>query len=241
MGFLKSGMVFLSSLAVLLAFSAYAGDMPTLENYRPPAQLFDEPPVEKETAPFLTLLAPPEEQQAKSKQPSLPEKPVIPTKVKKKAPAKTKIKKAQIAKSEPVKRPGKSSRTQLDDAHLANPNVRDILASIEGVRPPKANSSGGVSLAFVAGETALTFDMKNTLLREYVPKVKNNAARIAIQAYTTPRKGTERLSTARALEVKDFLHAAGIDPGRIDVMPPSRRPDAGMTDRLDIVTVGGKD
>lgn len=239
MFFKKSALILLPVLAVLAVPPCRAEDMPPLENYKPLPQLFDEKPVEPETVPFLTLLAPPPEQQANSKTPPPPHKPV---KAKKLPPAKTKIKKASVRKIEPVRPPGKPSRTQLDDAHLANPNVRDVLASIEGVKPPKANPSGSVSLAFVSGESVLTLDMKNTLLRDYVPKVKNSGARIAIQAYAAPVKNdTERLFTARVLEIKDFLQAAGIDPTRIDVMPLGQRPDAGMADRVDIVTVGKKD
>ena len=227
----------LSSLAVLLASSAHAEDMPPLENYKPLPQLFDEKPIQADTAPFLTLLAPPQEKQEKSKSPAPPQKPV---KAKKSPPAK--VKKASVKKVESARPPGKPSRTQIEDGHLANPNVRDILASIEGVKPAKSNAKGGISLVFVPGETALTLDMKNSLLHDYIPKIKNSTSRVAIQAYAAPGKGgAERVSTARALEIKDFIQATGIDPGRIDVMPPGKRPDAGMADRVDILTVGKKD
>lgn len=237
--FKKSALVLLPVLVALAAPPSRAEDMPPLENYKPLPQLFDEKPVEPETAPFLTLLAPPVEKKPRSKAPSPPERPV---KAKKSPPAKTKIKKASVKKPEPARPTGKPSRTQLDDGHLANPNVRDVLASIEGVKPPKANASGGVSLAFIPGETALTFDMKNALLRDYIPKVKNSTARIAIQAYIASAKNsTERLSNARALETKDFLQATGINPARIDVMPLGNHPNAKMADRVDIVTVSKKD
>ena len=144
MGFQKSGLLLLSSLAVLLASSAHAEDMPPLENYKPLPQLFDEKPIEADTAPFLTLLAPPQEKQEKSKSPAPPQKPV---KAKKSPPAKASVKKVESARP-----PGKPSRTQIEDGHLANPNVRDILASIEGVKPAKSNAKGGISLVFVPGE-----------------------------------------------------------------------------------------
>jgi hypothetical protein len=246
--FKKSAVILLPVLAVLTMSPSYAEDMPVLENYKPPPQLFDDPPAEPDTTPFLTWVAPEEEAKPETvaiKAPAPPRKPTSPLRKKSETAKKAAVKKAPVKKPVPVKTAGKRSKTQLDDGQrLANPNVRDILASIEGIKPPKANSSGGVSLAFVSGETALTFDMKNKLLRDYLPRIKSSTARIAIQAYATPDKTGEtsdrRISLARALEIKGFLEAAGIDPGRIDVMPLGNQPDAKAADRVDIVTVSAK-
>jgi hypothetical protein len=266
--FKKSGLVLLPALAVL-ASHVYAqdDDLPAMDNYTPPAQLFDAKPVKVENAeappmdaPMLTAVTP-EAEKTEDAPPTPPKKPKPPAKLKKKEP--------QTASNGLIRRPAnkpveiftanqppkvktppkpivtevaRPSKTQLEDGgHLANPNVKDVLASIEGVKAPAQTGSNKISLTFLPGETVLTLDMKNTLLQDYMPQAMDANKRVEILAFASPDKsgesGSRRISLARAQETRDFLTAAGVDPKRIDIMPLGNDGKNPGSDRVDILTV----
>jgi hypothetical protein len=233
----------LSFVAVMLACPVQAEELEPFNDYTPPPLLFGrqymrKAPAEDKQSGFLTAIEPEEQ----------PEKTVSP--IKKPAPpvkAKSTIKKKmQVAtpkapgKKAPIRPAGKVT---LAEGQLVKPDARDILASIEGVKPPQGDGKGKVSLSYLPGETALTVNMKNILLTNSLPILKKQKnSRIEIHAYEVPGKaGTaaaKRVSLGRALEARDFLTAAGVDPARISIMPLGDTGENAGADRVDVLVTG---
>lgn len=239
----KQTCALLSFMAVMLACPVQAEELEPFNDYTPPPLLFGrqymrKAPEEEKKSGFLTAVEPEEEEQKavpRIKKPASPEKPKITVK-----------KKPQIvspktpAKKEPI-RPG--GKVTLAEGQLIKPDARDILASIEGVKPPQGDGKGKVSLSYLPGETALTVNMKNILLTNSLPVLKKQKnSRIEIHAYAVPGKaGTaaaKRVSLGRALEARDFLTAAGVDPARISIMPLGDTGENAGADRVDVLVTG---
>ncbi len=236
-------LLLLSCLAVFPAYPSYAEDMPPLEDYQPPPFMFDEAqPAAAASMPFLTLIEPGKKNEAKTSPlpPGKPLKPVLKKTSGKKIPVPAKT--AVARPFSPPQKTGVKSKTQLEDGRrLVTPSVRDVLASIEGVKPSETASADKISLNFLPGESALTLDMKNILLRDFLPGLKDDQ-KLRAQIYAHAPAGSNtgetearRLSLSRGLEVRDFLLAAGIDASRIDVMPLGNREELAPTDRVDIL------
>lgn len=242
--FFKRICLLLPATAVMSACLAQAEELEPFNDYTPPPLLFDDPgaKVEEKPAGFLTAIEPekePDKSPPPVKKPTAPEKAKSSVKKKTKtaspkAPAKPTVKKLTAAPVEAVERSGPL------EGNLVNPNARDILASIEGVKPPKGDGKGKVSLSYLPGETSLTLDMKNILLTNSLPAIrKQKNSRIEIHAYALPgKKGTveaKRVSLARALETRDFLVAAGVDAARINIMPLGDTGENAGADRVDVL------
>ncbi len=240
--FFKQTGVLLFSAAALLAYAAQAEDLQPFENYEPPPLLFDDQPAANGHAPgFLTAIEP-DAPPVKAKPQEKPKPPAkAATSVKKKAKAtKTKQAAKPAKKAIPLPLPPSKQATSLDGKRLVTPSARDILASIEGVKPVEAERSGKVSLPFLPGETSLSIDMKNALLGGTLPAIKRQkTAKALIMAYATGRDAaiSKRLSMARALETREFLTAAGVDPARIDVRPFPGTKTGQNGDRVDVLIV----
>jgi hypothetical protein len=233
----------LSLMAVMLACPAQAEELEPFVGYTPPPLLFDKfykgkiPEGDKKSG-FLTTIEPEEEEQ-KTAPPV--KKPTPPVKAKSTVKKKTQIAKPKAPeKKAPIRPTGKAT---LAEGQLLKPDARDILASIEGVKPPKGDGKGKVSLSYLPGETGLTVNMKNILLTDCLPTIrKQKNSRIEIHAYAVPggagaAVAAKRVSLARALETRDFLTAAGVDAARINIMPLGDKGENAGADRVDVVVV----
>ncbi|MCE7886120.1 MAG: hypothetical protein DYH13_01255 [Alphaproteobacteria bacterium PRO2] len=234
----------LSLMAVMLACPVQAEELEPFNDYTPPPLLFGrqylrKAPEEDKKSGFLTAIEPEEEKPKAAS--SVVKKPAPPEK-----PKSTVKKKSQIAtpkapaKKAPIRPVGKAT---LAEGQLVKPDARDILASIEGVKPPQGDGKGKVSLSYLPGETTLTVNMKNILLTNSLPALrKQKNSRIEIHAYAVPGKaGTvaaKRVSLARALETRDFLIAAGVDAARINIMPLGDAGENAGADRVDVLVTG---
>lgn len=230
----------LSLMAVMLACPAQAEELEPFNDYTPPPLLFGRQymrnaPQEDKKSGFLTTIEA-EQEEAKAAPPV--KKPTPPVKAKS-----TVQKKAQIAKPKapekkaPIRPAGKAT---LAEGQLLKPDARDILASIEGVKPPKGDGKGKVSLSYLPGETGLTMNMKNILLTDCLPAIrKQKNSRIEIHAYAVPGGAgvvaAKRVSLARALETRDFLTAAGVNASRINIMPLGDTGENAGADRVDVI------
>ncbi|MBP7722707.1 MAG: hypothetical protein KA155_09250 [Alphaproteobacteria bacterium] len=230
----------LSLMAVILACPVQAEELEPFNDYTPPPLLFGRQymrntPQEDKKSGFLTTIEP-EQEEAKTapavKKPTPPAKPM--STVKKKAL----ISKPKVPeKKAPIRPTGKAT---LAEGQLLKPDARDILASIEGVKPPQGDGKGKVSLSYLPGETSLTMNMKNILLTDCLPVIrKHKNSRIEIHAYAVPGGAgvvaAKRVSLARALETRDFLTAAGVNASRINIMPLGDIDENVGADRVDVV------
>lgn len=229
----------LSLMAVILACPVQAEELEPFNDYTPPPLLFGRQymrnaPQEDKKSGFLTTIEPEEEQKAA---PAV-KKPTPPVKAKSTVKKKTQIAKPKAPeKKAPIRPAGKAT---LAEGQLLKPDARDILASIEGVKPPKGDGKGKVSLSYLPGETGLTMNMKNILLTDCLPIIrKYKNSRIEIHAYAVPGGAgvvaAKRVSLARALETRDFLTAAGINASRINIMPLGDIGENAGADRVDVV------
>lgn len=161
-------------------------------------------------------------------------------------PAKTKVAVKPVGKPQKPKI-SKTVPTKIEANDLVETTAEDILASIEGKkRPKKAEKTPlgkplpPVSMNYAPGETVLTLNMKKELLNVSIPAYRENPkARLEIRAYSSVGElgetGARRISLARALEMRDFLIASGIDPSRIDVRPLGNAGASGEADKVEIV------
>lgn len=238
----KRTCVLLSLMTVMLACPAQAEELEPFVGYTPPPLLFDKfykgkIPEEEKKSGFLTIIEP--EEEAEKTEPPV-KKPTPPVKAKSTVKKKTQIARPKApAKKAPIRPTGKST---LAEGQLVKPDARDILASIEGIKPPQGDGKGKVSLSYLPGETGLTVNMKNILLTDCLPAIrKQKNSRIEIHAYAVPGgAGTvaaKRVALARALETRDFLAAAGVDAARINIMPLGDTGINAGADRVDVLVV----
>ncbi|MGB4106742.1 MAG: hypothetical protein WBK55_02975 [Alphaproteobacteria bacterium] len=249
--FFKQTGVLLFSATALLAYAAQAEELQPFNDYEPPPLLFDESgtAVDNRAPGFLTAIEPDDREEApvKAKPPQKPKPPAKATApVKKKGQAKLsspkKPKTTLAKKAIPLPLPPSRQSTSLEGNRLVTPSARDVLASIEGIKPVQAQENGKVSLPFLAGETALTIDMKNALLGGTLPAIKRQkTAKAVIRAYATGRDAaiSKRLSLARAHETREFLTAAGVDAARIDIWPFLGAQNGKDGDRVDVLIIPG--
>jgi outer membrane protein OmpA-like peptidoglycan-associated protein len=241
----KAAWPWLPVLAVLIACPAFGEDLEPFGDYQPPPQLFEEqqPTADNSIPGFLTAIegAEPEKPDPGPKAPSKPVAPKPSKKIDRIIASKPNKPKATAPlKAVSMDKPKVKSKTHLESGErLVNPTARDILASIEGVTSAKSKGDR-TTLAFIHGESRLTLDMKNDLLRNHIPKLKQNReSGVEIQAYTPAENAADanaqRVSLARAIEVQDFLQAAGVDSSRISVMPLANQRDSASANRVDLV------
>lgn len=99
-----------------------------------------------------------------------------------------------------------------------------------------------ISMPFPPEESKLDFQMQKTLERQILAVMKNNPERrLQIQAFAAGNEedgiaaGARRMSLSRALAVREYLMAGGIDSRRIDVRALGARTKRTPVDRVDLV------
>ena len=238
-------------MGLIIVFPAYGETLEPFDDYNPPPLLFDTPPLSRESeSGFLTAIEHPPKSGQVPLPPKKPQPPARAEKWAKKSPHNPQIPRPASPKSvewrvSPI--PGKKSSSELVEGQsLVNPSTQDVLASIEGIKPVENIRGEKVSLPFVVGETSLTLNMKNILLEKSLPAIKKAIkSSIEIRTYATPGKSGNvntalQLSLARALEIRDFLTAAGVNPARINIMPFGNQAAVPPSDRVDVIIVKGR-
>lgn len=99
-----------------------------------------------------------------------------------------------------------------------------------------------ISMPFPPAESQLDFQMQKTLDRQILAVMKNNPERrLQIQAFAAGdgedgiAAGARRVSLSRALAVREYLMAGGIDSRRIDVRALGAKTKRTPADRVDLV------
>lgn len=109
------------------------------------------------------------------------------------------------------------------------PKIADLIQS----RP------GAVSLNFSAGKTEIPGDIGDILQASIMAAAAQmDDMRIEIRAYAASQSENEsharRLSLLRALQIRDYLIAANLDPTRIDILPLGTQTKMLPADRVDV-------
>lgn len=110
-------------------------------------------------------------------------------------------------------------------------------------RPPpdiKNYQQEYISLAFPKGLEKLDGEVRQSLEGRVLPLLKDNPGwRLQIQAFASPTDNgptsARRVSLSRALEVRTWLMAQGIEPQRMDVRALGMETDRDPADRVDLV------
>lgn len=105
---------------------------------------------------------------------------------------------------------------------------------------PVFMKDGVLTLRFAHGQVFLVDEMNSTLSQRLLTRFKNTpSARIAIYAYAQSdsdgQDNARRLSFARALQVRDFLLAQGLEKRDILLYPLGNHSDGGAVERVDIL------
>ncbi len=141
---------------------------------------------------------------------------------------------------------------ELEVNQLVKPTAKDVLASINNTAAPAPGKQPittsyaqpqvqrKISLVFTPDETILTKDMKLAMLKNIVDPVRGTQGPwLQIYTYSSLIRSDEkmgrRISLVRAVAVRDFLEAAGVENAKIDIRPSETSHDSSMPDRVDVV------
>jgi outer membrane protein OmpA-like peptidoglycan-associated protein len=108
--------------------------------------------------------------------------------------------------------------------------------------PPQdgQHESAFLSVPFMPGDEKATPEIISRLESEVIPLLQQNPGwRIQIQAFSSPdnevRSSARRTALSRALSVREYLMAKGIEAPRMDIRALGMETDRDPLDRIDLV------
>ena len=144
---------------------------------------------------------------------------------------------------EKIAAPAHKKTKQVTPKESAKIVPQTTSGNTSDARAPKPSEIKGlkiVSIAYMDEEVALNNNVQSALISTYIPRLKaQKSYRIGLYSYSSiinrSEKQARAISLERAIALKDFLIAQGIDKKRIDIFPAGKSDVASFSDWIDII------
>lgn len=135
----------------------------------------------------------------------------------------------------------KASQSQgQNTAHIVQQKTSGNSSDARAPKPSEIKGLKIVSIAYMDEEIVLNDNVQSALVSTYIPRLKaQKSYRIGLYSYSSvinrSDKQARAISLERAIALKDFLVASGIDKRRIDIFPAGKSEQASFSDWIDII------